>query len=93
MDKACLMVLFEIMAASEQTGKNKSLPLAIDLVLCLIFFCIIARLVSSHVQSQDPRMIFLWTGLTASCMTVVFWLATQMFRAVLKAQRDGASGK
>jgi hypothetical protein len=32
-------------------------------------------------------MITLWSGLTAACMSGVFWLAVQMFRVVLKAQR------
>jgi hypothetical protein len=29
----------------------------------------------------------LWGGLTAACMSGVFWLAVQMFRVVLRAQR------
>jgi hypothetical protein len=32
-------------------------------------------------------MIMLWGGLTAACMSGVFWLAVQMFRVVLRAQR------
>jgi hypothetical protein len=33
-------------------------------------------------------MIALWAGLTAACLTAVFWLAIQMFRVVLRAQRE-----
>jgi hypothetical protein len=43
--------------------------------------------VKSHVQSNDPKMIMLWGGLTTACLTGVFWLAVQMFRVVFKAQR------
>jgi len=38
-------------------------------------------------------MIMLWAGLTAACMTAVFWLAGQMFRAVLRAQREARTRK
>jgi hypothetical protein len=34
-------------------------------------------------------MIALWAALAASCMSGVFWLALQMFRAVLDFQRRG----
>ena len=65
--------------------------IAVDLALCAAFFVVIFSLVKSHVQSSDPKLIALWGGLTASCMTVVFWMATQMFRAVLRAQREAKS--
>jgi hypothetical protein len=45
-------------------------------------------LVKIHVPSSDPKMIMLWSGLTAACMSGVFWLCIQMFRVVLKAQRE-----
>ena len=66
--------------------------LVVDAVLCLAFFAILFGPLRSHVQSHDPKMIALWAGLTAACLTAVFWLAVQMFRAVLRAQRD-ARGK
>ncbi len=62
--------------------------LAVDAVLCIAFFAILFGLLRSHVQSHDPKMIALWAGLTAACMTAVFWLAIQMFRVVLRAQRE-----
>jgi hypothetical protein len=61
--------------------------LAVDAVLVLAFFALIYRLVASHVPSTDPKMILLWGGLCASCLTAVFWLCIQMFRVVLRAQR------
>jgi hypothetical protein len=45
--------------------------------------------VSTHVQSHDHRMILFFGASCSACMTVVFWLALQMFRVVVKAQREG----
>jgi hypothetical protein len=39
-----------------------------------------------HVPSEDIKVVVAWAGLTATCMTGVFWLALQMFRTVLRAQ-------
>jgi hypothetical protein len=64
------------------------ISLAIDAVLCVAFFALGFGLLRSHVQSHDPKMIALWAGLTAACLTAVFWLAVQMFRVVLRAQRE-----
>jgi hypothetical protein len=60
--------------------------IAIDGVLVLGFFAFLFTLLKSHVPSNDPKMIFLWAGLTSACMSGVFWLAIQMFRVVLSAQ-------
>ncbi len=60
--------------------------MAVDAVLVLGFFGFLFTLLKSHVPSNDPKMIFLWAGLTAACMSGVFWLAIQMFRVVLSAQ-------
>ncbi len=62
--------------------------LVIDLVLTAIAFVIFYWLVNSHVQSDDPRMIMLWGGLTAGCLSGVFWLALQMLKVVYRFQRD-----
>lgn len=64
--------------------------LACDAVLVIGFFVLLFSLVKSHVPSNDPKMVYLWAGLTAGCMSAVFWLAVQMFRVVLKAQRLAA---
>jgi hypothetical protein len=62
--------------------------LALDLVLVAVSFVIFYSLVESHVQSDDRRMIMLWGGLTAGCMSGVFWLAWQMLKVVYRFQRD-----
>lgn len=60
--------------------------LLVDAILVLGFFLFLYSLVSKHVPSNDPRMILLWGGLCAACMSGVFWLCIQMFRVVLRAQ-------
>lgn len=60
--------------------------LLIDAVLVIGFFLFIFWLVSPHVPSNDKKMILLWGGLCAACMTGVFWLCVQMFRVTLAAQ-------
>jgi hypothetical protein len=65
--------------------------IALDAVLCIAFFIYMYGVVSTHVPSKDPHMILLWGGACSFCMTLVFWLTLQMFRAVVKAQRAGAA--
>lgn len=65
--------------------------LIIDLVLVAIAFVIFYSLVHSHVPSTDPKMITLWGGLTAGCMSGVFWLAWNMLKVVFKFQRQSRS--
>jgi len=60
----------------------------VDISLCIAFFTFLFGRLRSHVPSHDPKMIALWAGLTAACLTAVFWLAIQMFRVVLRAQRE-----
>jgi len=62
--------------------------LLIDLALTAVAFVIFYWLVNSHVPSTDPKMIMLFGGLTAGCMSGVFWLAMQMFKVVFVFQRD-----
>ncbi len=62
--------------------------LIIDLTLTAIAFGIFYWLVNSHVPSNDPKMIMLWSGLTAGCMSGVFWIAWQMLKVVYQFQRD-----
>ncbi|HUR59383.1 MAG TPA: hypothetical protein VM029_16830 [Opitutaceae bacterium] len=61
--------------------------LLLDAVLVISFFLFIYSLVSQHVPSNDKKMILLWGGACAACMSGVFWLCVQMFRVVLAAQR------
>lgn len=78
---------FRRMAQSDQKHTTP-VSLAVDAVLLVAFFLFIYSLVSSHVPSDDPKMILLWGGLCSACMTGVFWLCIQMFRVVLRNQRE-----
>ena len=78
------------MAQSDQKLTSPT-SLFVDAVLVVAFFVFIYGIVKSHVPSSNPRMIMLWGGLTAACMSGVFWLCIQMFRVVLKAQREAGA--
>ena len=75
------------MALPERIAVTRT-SLVVDTVLCLAVFALLFGTLRSHVQSHDPKMIAFWAGLTAACMTAVFWLAVQMFRVVLRGQRE-----
>ena len=74
------------MAQSQSEKLVTPVSLVVDAVLVIAFFVYLFTLVRSHVPSTDPKMIYLWGGLTSACLTGVFWLALQMFRVVLRAQ-------
>ncbi len=76
--------------AQSETKLTSPASLAVDAVLVIAFFLFIYTIVSPHVPSNDQRMVLLWGGLTAACMSGVFWLCVQMFRVVLRAQRAAA---
>jgi hypothetical protein len=61
--------------------------LAVDAVLVIAFFIYMYGVTSTHVTSSDRSMIVLWGLVCSSCITAVFWLALQMFRVVVMAQR------
>jgi hypothetical protein len=63
----------------------------LDAGLTVAVFVFLTWVLSGHVPSNDPFDIWVWAAVTASCLTALFWLALQMFRAVLRAQR--AAGK
>jgi uncharacterized membrane protein YecN with MAPEG domain len=62
--------------------------LAVDAVLVIAFFVFMYGVCSSHVPSRDHRMILLWGGVCSVCLTCLFWLALQMLRVVVRAQRN-----
>lgn len=62
--------------------------LAVDAVLVIAFFALMYAILSPHVPSQDPKMILFWGGLSSALMAALFWLALQMFRVVLRFQRE-----
>jgi hypothetical protein len=56
-------------------------------VLTVAMFAFLTWVLSDHVPSTNPFDIWLWGAVGASCLSALFWLALQMFRAVLEAQR------
>jgi carboxypeptidase C (cathepsin A) len=72
----------------DQPDRKSATPAmrALDAGLILAVFAFLTWILSSHVPSNDPFYIWLWGGIGASCLTGVFWLCLQMFRAVLRAQ-------
>jgi hypothetical protein len=73
-----------------QSGSKLVTPasLIVDAILVLGFFVFMFSLFKIHVPSNDPKMITLWAGLAAACISGVFWLAIQMFRVVYRAQKE-----
>jgi RsiW-degrading membrane proteinase PrsW (M82 family) len=77
-------------AAMEPTPQKLTTPasLLVDAILVIAFFVFMYTVVSSHVPTNDPKMTLLWGALCSACLSGVFWLCIQMFRVVLKAQRQ-----
>ena len=76
------------MAKSEVQLIRKS-DFLVDIVLVGIFFCLFAfRWLPSHVPSNDPTMVTLWSIGTAACMSGTFWLALWMLRVVARYQKE-----
>jgi heme exporter protein D len=62
--------------------------IALDALLTLAVFVFFTWILRSHVPSNDPLYIWLWSAVTASCLAALFWLALQMFRVVLRGQLE-----
>ncbi|PTX96440.1 hypothetical protein [Opitutus sp. ER46] len=60
----------------------------VDAVLVIGFFFYMYSVLASHVPSTNPSMVLLWGGLTSALMAALFWVALQMFRVVLRFQRE-----
>ncbi|HTB79267.1 MAG TPA: hypothetical protein VK717_00110 [Opitutaceae bacterium] len=80
------------MAQSEQKLVTPA-SLAVDAVLTLAVFVYFLLILRSHVQSENPKWIYIWAAYGSACLTGVFWLALQMFRVVLRFQRDNSAKK
>jgi hypothetical protein len=74
----------------DQAPQKHTTPgsLLVDAILIVAFFLFMYWAVSSHVPTNDTKMRLLWGALCSSCLTGVFWLCIQMFRVVLRAQRQ-----
>ena len=64
--------------------------IVIDGVLVVAAFALFFHLATSHVPSNDPLQVHLWSAYCAACMSGVFWIALQMFKAVYRHQREAA---
>jgi hypothetical protein len=72
-----------------RTAGNVVLDSALTLA-AFLFFTWIAR---GHVPSESELIKSLVGSFTGACMAGVFWLAWQMFRVVLRGQREDAQQK
>jgi hypothetical protein len=77
---------------NQETKLVTPVSLAVDAVLVIAFFIYMYTVASTHVPSKNPHMILFWGALCSACMTVVFWLTLQMFRIVIKGQREQSKG-
>ena len=59
------------------------LGIVIDLFISILFFLFMQYVLADHVPFQDPLAVNLVAGMSALCMTGVFWIATNMFRVTL----------
>jgi hypothetical protein len=75
-----------VIAPAEQKHVTP-LTIAVDLGLVAIFFFFMFGWVKSHVPSTDSKFVILFGGLTAICVTGVFWMAIQMFRVVVAGEK------
>lgn len=62
----------------------------IDGVLVAAAFGLFFWLATSHVPSEDPMQVRVWSAYCAACMSGVFWIAWQMLKAVYRHQREAA---
>lgn len=79
--------------ASPEQKLTTPMSLLVDAVLIIAFFLYIYTIVAPHVPSRDATMRLVWGGLTAACMSGVFWFCIQMFRVVFRAQREAKNRK
>ena len=67
--------------------------LVVDAILVIAFFFYMYWVCASHVPSHDPKWIMIWGGATAALFAALFWLALQMFRVVLRFQREESAAR
>lgn len=82
------MRLFCLMAKLEVPLIKKS-DLVVDVIAVGAFFLVFAFvLLPSHVPSEKPLWINVWSIGSAACMSGVFWIALNMFRVVFRYQKE-----
>ena len=52
-------------------------------LLSVCFFALMFFVLSPHVPSHDPTAVKIVAGMSAACMTGVFWIASNMFLVTL----------
>ncbi|MFH1496489.1 MAG: hypothetical protein ABII82_01570 [Verrucomicrobiota bacterium] len=62
--------------------------LLVDAIVVGAFFLCMFTVLRGHVPSTSAFWVNFWGAAVAGCMAGVFWLAVQMFRVVLRAQRE-----
>ncbi len=64
----------------------------VDAIVVGAFFVYMFTVLRGHVPSPSAFWVNFWGAAVAGCMAGVFWLAVQMFRVVLRAQRERDAG-
>ena len=73
---------------SRRSMKSRQGAIAVDLLITLVVFVAMVFVFKSHVPSETPMVVLAVAAFTSACFTALFWLAMQMFKAVLTHQRE-----
>ncbi len=74
--------------AHPETQLVRKFDFLVDVLVVGAFFVFMFFVLRSHVPSNDPMWVAIWSAGASACMSGVFWLAVWMFRVVLRYQRD-----
>ena len=77
---------------SRRSKDSRQGMIALDLLITLIVFVAMIFVLRSHVPSETPAVVLVVSVFTSSCITALFWLAMQMFKAVFSHQREKTDG-
>jgi len=75
---------------SRRSRKSRQGAIAIDLLITLVVFVALLFVFRSHVPGYSPMIVLAFSAFTSACVTALFWMAMQMFKAVLSHQREKA---
>ena len=68
--------------------KSRQGAVVLDILITLVVFVALVLIIRSHVPGGTAMVVLAFSMFTSSCVTAVFWLAMQMFKSVLKHQRE-----
>lgn len=60
----------------------------VDAIVVGAFFVYMFTVLRGRVPTESAFWMNFWGGAVSACMSGVLWLAVQMFRVVLRAQRE-----